>query len=97
MDNIFRPLQRIVMLQALEQDPGRSMSNGMLQRSLKACGQNCGITEVNEQINWLEHRGYVETERPGDSGMLIVKILRPGIEVATGMVRADGIDPPPEE
>jgi hypothetical protein len=73
------------------------MSSGMLQRSLKTCGQNCGIAEVNEQINWLEQRGYVEAERHTDPGIVIVKILRPGIEVATGLVRAAGIDPPPED
>jgi len=97
MDHIFRPLQRIVMLQGLERDPKRSLPSEMIQRLLKEYGQHCGIAEVNEQINWLENRGYVKTQRLEGSSLVMVEILRPGIEVATGLVRAEGIDPPPLE
>jgi Fe2+ or Zn2+ uptake regulation protein len=97
VDNIFLPNQRIIVLQGLEKDPGRSMSNALLQRLLRTYGHNCGIAEVNRQINWLEQRGYVTTDRLADSGLVIVEILRPGIEVATGLVRAEGIDPPLQE
>ena len=85
------------MLQGLERDPDRSLSCEMIQRLLKDNGQHCGLAEVNEQINWLENRGYVKTQRLEGSSFIIVKILRPGIEVATGLVRAEGIDPPPLE
>ncbi|MDR3171181.1 MAG: hypothetical protein LBU17_06050 [Treponema sp.] len=97
MENIFRPLQRIIMLQAIERDAGRSLSNEMLQRLLKEHGQNCGIGEINEQVNWLEGRGYVKARRLEGSALVVVEILRPGIEVANGLVRAEGIEPPPEE
>ena len=97
MPNIFLPLQRIVMLQGIEQAAGRELSNEMIQRLLKANGHRCSIAEVNGQINWLENRGYVKATRMGDSGFILVHITRPGIEVATGLARAEGIDPPPEE
>jgi hypothetical protein len=97
MDHIFRPLQRIIMLQGLERDSGRSLSCEMLQRLLKEHGQSCSIAEVNEQINWLENRGYVKTRRLESSSLVMVEILRPGIEAATGLTRAEGIDPPPLE
>jgi Fe2+ or Zn2+ uptake regulation protein len=97
VDNIFLPNQRIIILQGLERDPGRSMSNALLQRLLRTYGHNCGIAQVNQVINWLEQRGYVNTERLADSGLVIVKLLRPGIEAATGLVRAEGIDPPLQE
>jgi hypothetical protein len=32
----------------------------------------------------------------GDSGLVNVHITRPGIDVALGNARAEGIDPPPE-
>jgi Fe2+ or Zn2+ uptake regulation protein len=95
--NIFLPLQRIIMLQGLEQAPGRELSNEMIQRLLAANGHRCSIAEVNEQINWLENRGYVVATRLGDSAFILVHVARPGIEVATGLVRAEGIEPPPEE
>jgi hypothetical protein len=97
MDHIFRPLQRIVMLQGLERDPARSLSVDMIQRLLKEHGQHCGIAEVNEQINWLENRGFVKTKRLDGSALVMVEILRPGVEAATGLLRAEGVDPPPLE
>jgi hypothetical protein len=69
----------------------------MLQRLLKEYGHACGIADVNEQINWLEARGFVRAKRPPGSGFVIVKALRPGVEVAQGLVRAEGIDPPLED
>jgi Fe2+ or Zn2+ uptake regulation protein len=94
MDNIFLPNQRIIILQGLEKDAGRSLSNEMLQRLLRSYGHNCGIAEVNRHINWLEQRGYVKASRLENSALVIAEILRPGIDVATGFVRAEEIDPP---
>ncbi|MDR2921963.1 MAG: hypothetical protein LBU85_01320 [Treponema sp.] len=97
MGNIFLPLRRITILQGIESAAGRELSNEMIQRLLKSHCHNCSIAEVNEQINWLENRGYVKATRMGDSGFINVHITRPGIEVAAGLARAEGIDPPPEE
>jgi Fe2+ or Zn2+ uptake regulation protein len=97
MENIFLPMRRIALLQGLEREAGRELSNEMLQRCLKAIGQHCSLAEVNEQINWLEARGYVKNERLASSALVLVKITQPGIDVALGNTRADGIDPPPED
>ena len=96
MENIFLPLMRIVILQGIEAAPGRELSNELLQRLLKSHSLSRSIAEVNEQINWLENRGYVKAARMGDSGFINVHITRPGIDVALGNTRACGIDPPPE-
>jgi hypothetical protein len=97
MENIFLPLRRIIILQGIEREAGHELSNEMIQRLLKAHCNACSISEVNEQISWLENRGYVKTVRMGKSGFINVHITRAGIDVALGNVRADGIDPPPEE
>jgi hypothetical protein len=68
----------------------------MIQRLLAAFGHRCSLGETNEQINWLENRGYVSAERLSNSAFIIAHITHAGIEVATGMARAEGIDPPPE-
>jgi hypothetical protein len=94
MENIFDKLIRIIILQGLETSAGRELSNELIQRLLKAHSLNRSIAEVNDQINWLEHRGYVKTTRMGDEGLITVKITRPGIDVALGNTRAEGIDPP---
>jgi len=83
-------------LQGIEKSPGRILSNEMLQRLLKDQCHFCSIAEVNEQINWLENRGYVKATRLGESGFINVHITRPGLDVALGNTRADGIEPPPE-
>jgi len=96
MGHIFLPLRRIIILQGIEKSPGRILSNEMLQRLLKDQCHYCSIAEVNEQINWLENRGYVEANRLGDSGFINVHITRPGLDVALGNTRAEDIEPPPE-
>jgi Fe2+ or Zn2+ uptake regulation protein len=97
MENIFLPLQRIIILQGLEQAAGRELSNEMIQRLLRANAHSLSIAEVNGQIAWLENRGYVRTTRLGDSGFINVHITRAGIDVAKGYARAEGIEAPPEE
>jgi Fe2+ or Zn2+ uptake regulation protein len=97
MENIFLPGQRIIILQGIEQSAGRELSNGMIQRLLRANAHSCSIAQVNDLIAWLENRGYVRTARMGDSGFINAHITRAGIDVAKGYARADGIDPPPEE
>jgi hypothetical protein len=94
--NIFSPLRRIIILQGLEQTASRELSNEMLQRLLKAQCHHCAIGEVNDQIAWLENRGYVSAVRLGDSGFVNVRITRAGIDVAQGNARVDGIEAPPE-
>jgi Fe2+ or Zn2+ uptake regulation protein len=96
MADIFLPLRRIIILQGIEESPGRELSNEMIQRLLKTQCHSCSIAEVNDQINWLENRGYVKATRMGDPGFINVHITRAGIDVAQGNTRADGIDPPPE-
>jgi len=97
MKNIFLPLRRIIILGGLEKEAGHELSNEMIQRLLKAHCHACSISEVNEQIAWLENRGFVKTARLGESGFINVHITRAGIDVAQGNTRVDGIDPPPEE
>lgn len=94
MENIFLPNQRILILQGLEKDAGRTLSNEMLQRLLKSYGHTVSLAEMNALINWLEVRGYVSTERLADKALVLVTVTRAGLDVALGYSRADGIDPP---
>jgi Fe2+ or Zn2+ uptake regulation protein len=63
MENIFLPLQRVIILQGIETQPGRELSNEMIQRLLKTHGHRVSIADVNEQIAWLENRGYAKAAR----------------------------------
>lgn len=94
MEHIFLPNQRIIVLQGLEKDAGRTLSNEMIQRLLKTYGHTVSLTELNALINWLERRGYVSTERLADKALVLATVTRAGLDVALGYSRADGIDPP---
>ena len=94
MENIFLPNQRIIVLQGLEKDAGRTLSNEMIQRLLKTYGHTVSLTEVNALISWLERRGYITTERLADKALVLATVTRAGLDVALGYSRADGIDPP---
>lgn len=94
MDNIFLPNQRSIILQGLEKDASRTLSNEMLQRLLKTYGHTVSLADVNMLINWLEVRGYVTAERLSDKGLVLVHLTRAGLDVALGYCRADGIEPP---
>ena len=94
MENIFLPNQRILILQGLEKDAGRTLSNEMLQRLLRSYGHSVSLQDVNSLISWLERRGYVITERLADKALVLATVTRAGLDVALGYSRADGIDPP---
>lgn len=94
MENIFLPNQRSIILQGLEKDASRTLSNEMLQRLLKTYGHTVSLADVNTLINWLEVRGYVTAERLSDKGLVLAHLTRAGLDVALGYCRADGIEPP---
>jgi len=94
MDNIFLPNQRSIILQGLEKDASRTLSNEMLQRLLKTYGHTVSLADVNTLINWLEVRGFVMAERLSDKGLVLAHLTRAGLDVALGYCRADGIEPP---
>ena len=94
MENIFLPNQRSIILQGLEKDASRTLSNEMLQRLLKTYGHTVSLADVNTLINWLEVRGFVMAERLSDKGLGLAHLTRAGVDVALGYCRVEGIEPP---
>jgi len=95
-DDIFKPNQRMLILQGLYKDTDYRVSSEMLQRLLKVFGHGIGITEVNAILANLEARGYVSLERLTE-GLIIAKLTRAGLDVAEGTVQVVDIDRPPLE
>ena len=94
MDNIFLPNQRVLILQGLEKDASRTLSNEILQRLLKTYGHTVSLADVNTLINWLEVRGFVMTERLSDKALVLAHLTRAGLDVALGYCRVEGTEPP---
>ncbi|GMO13161.1 MAG: hypothetical protein Ta2A_23670 [Treponemataceae bacterium] len=97
MDSIFSPLQRGIILQALEQAPEHLLSNEFIQRALRAMGQSLPMSEVIQLILYLENRGFVKCERMEKSAFVTVTATRNGIEAARGIAHIPGIDLPLED
>lgn len=93
MKDIFGPNQRIIMLQGMENDNDYSLSNEMLQRLLVAYGHGVGVSQVNEQIQWLKEQNLVTTEDLGN-GIIVAKLTRLGLDVAKGHACVEGVDRP---
>lgn len=85
--------QRIVALQALEQDPDYSLSNEMIQRVEKALGHSMSVVAVDGMFDWLAERGLVTVTDAG-SGIRVARLTRQGLDVATGCARVSGVDRP---
>lgn len=93
-EDIFKPNQRMLILQGLYKDTDYRVSSEMLQRLLKVFGHGIGIAEVNEILANLEARGYVTLERLTE-GLIVAKLTRAGLDVAEGTVQVTDIDRPP--
>ena len=93
-NDAFAPNQRIVALQALEQDADYSLSNEMLQRAEKALGHTMSVVAVDGMLDWLAERGLVKVS---DGAIRIARLTRHGLDVARGSARVTGVDRPPPE
>ena len=93
MRELFRSNQRIMILQAIEQDADYSLSNEMLQRALKSVGHAVSVVAVDGHLDWLEERDLVSVRDVG-SGIRVAKLTRHGLDVAHGDAQVTGVDRP---
>ena len=94
MREAFAANQRIIALQALEQDSAWELSTQMLQRALEHFGHALSAVAVDGLVDWLTERDLVTVrELPG--GLRVAKLTQAGLDVAQGRQRVTGVDRPP--
>ena len=93
MREAFLANQRIIALQAMEQDPDYSISNEMIQRVEQELGQTMSVVAVDGMLDWLAERGLVSVTDAG-SGVRVARLTRHGLDVATGRASVSGVDRP---
>lgn len=80
---------RLALLQALEQDPGYSHNENILQMILASVGHDVSADRVRTELRWLEEQGLLAITTVGE--LLIAKVTQRGVDVALGRSRVDGI------
>jgi Fe2+ or Zn2+ uptake regulation protein len=84
--------QRLLLLQALEEDPDYSHNEHVLRSLLGAMGHNVSRDSVRTQLAWLAEQGLVTLNDA--AGTRIAKLTARGEDVALGHARAPGVARP---
>ena len=83
---------RLVILQALEQDPDYSHNDAVLQRLLAAVGHAVSHDRLRTELDWLAEQGLITVEEI--EGLLVSKLTTRGEDVALGRTRVSGVARP---
>lgn len=84
--------QRLVMLQALEEDPGYSHNEGVLRSVLSAFGHQLSHDALRTQLAWLVEQGLITIN--DTSGVQVARLTARGQDVAVGASRVPGVARP---
>ena len=83
---------RLSILQALEQDPGYSHNDAVLQQVCEAVGHRISLDRVRTELDWLDEQGLVDLETVGP--FKVATISTRGVDVARGRSIVSGVKRP---
>lgn len=84
--------QRMVVLQALEEDPGYSHNEGVLRSVLGTFGHQVSRDGLRTELAWLAEQGLITLSDAG--GVQVAKLTSRGEDVAQGHARVPGVARP---
>tara|TARA_B100000700_G_scaffold243999_1_gene272054 strand:- start:2473 stop:2769 length:297 start_codon:yes stop_codon:yes gene_type:complete len=84
--------QRMVVLQALEEDPGYSHNEGVLRSVLCTFGHQVSRDGLRTELAWLAEQGLITLSDAG--GVQVAKLTSRGEDVAQGHARVPGVARP---
>ena len=84
--------RRLVIVKALNEDPGYSHNESVLQSVLNMFGHRISRDQVRTLLGWLAEQGLITTDDVGDC--MVAKLTSRGSDVATGMVVVPGVKRP---
>lgn len=87
--------QRLLLLQALQQDNDYTVSDLMLQAWLDECGMALSRDKLRTELQWLMDQGVLELECSG--ALYIAKLTGRGLDIAEGRATNPGIARPRPE
>lgn len=84
--------QRLVIIQALEEDPGYSHNEAVLRGVLGSVGHSLSRDALRTELAWLQEQGLVTITQAGD--IQVVRLTARGEDVALGRARVPGVARP---
>ncbi|MEX0732856.1 MAG: hypothetical protein WED00_05745 [Aquisalimonadaceae bacterium] len=90
--NVVASDQRLVILQALEEDADYSHNEHVLRSVLSQFGHSVSRDRLRTELNWLSEQGLVSVAETG--GIHIAKLTARGEDVARGRARVPGVARP---
>lgn len=84
--------QRLVILQALEQDADYSHNEHVLRSVCASVGHNVSRDRLRTELNWLAEQGLISVEET--AGTQVARLTARGEDVAQGRARVPGVARP---
>ena len=81
--------QRLLILQALQQDTDYRVNDIMLQAWLEEMGMDTSMDKLHTEMQWLEEQGMLTIEHI--KSMQIATITQRGLDLANGKSRNQGV------
>ena len=87
--------QRLALLRILSELPGYTANTSVLHTLLTNLGHAVSRDEVRSHVAWLDEQGLVEAEPiDGVDGLLMVRLVERGGDVALGRATVPGVKKP---
>lgn len=85
--------RRLAILMFLNEEPGHTLSQYLMQITLEAYGVRKNMDELTEDYEYLRKVGLVSFDQIGHLPAL--KLTARGLEVVKGTRKVEGVQPPP--
>ena len=87
--------QRLALLRILSELPGYTANTSVLHTLLTNLAHVVSRDEIRSHVSWLDEQGLVEVEPiDGVDGLLIVRLVERGGDVAQGRATVPGVKKP---
>jgi len=94
-DKMVTADRRLVILRCLNEDPGYTLNESMLQSMLEALGHNVSRDRIRTDLAWLRDQGLIEIDEV--VSVQVARITGPGVDAATGKMVVPGVRRPRPE
>ncbi len=84
--------RRLVILRTLEEDPGYSLNESVLQSCLEALGHSVSRDRVRTDLAWLSEQGLITIEVVVN--VQVATLTSRGSDVAAGKITVPGVKRP---
>ena len=84
--------RRLVILRTLEEDPGYSLNESVIQSCLDALGHKVGRDRVRTDLAWLRDQGLIDLQEV--VSVMVATLTGRGADVAAGKTTVPGVKRP---